>query len=415
MQTATATRNITRDRGLLARVRVSDAALAFFIFTTVFFNEGELVSVVSKVFLLLVTLFECVMKRKSPFNGFTVACLIFFAWSVASLSWSAVPSESVARIKTFFYQLVCYGCVSALVIDDKQALKISLVAFSVSSIASAAYVLGFQGIRFTDNRYVDGSVSSGQLALCIAFTMLLCMYEWRKARQGGYIALLVVLSLALLMTSARRDFIILLVFLVIFSTLGSGDIRKRIVLFSICVLVAVGLLHAVLNIDFLYQYLGRRIESFLQFAFAGGAGDASTEGRARLIDYGLDLFRSSPMLGQGVGSFEALFSTTHGSWQTSADNNYVELLADLGIPGFLAYYVPLVVFLVRRLRGITSASIDVQFAVSGIIAFATIDFACVWFFSKCGMLQILFFYLMAKSALSEKRIEEPVSHGNVVL
>ena len=93
--------------GVLSRIRLTDLALAFFIFTTVVFNEGALLSMVSKVVLLVATLFECVTRKKSPISGFTVASLLFFAWAVASLSWSVIPDESLSRIKTFLYQLIC--------------------------------------------------------------------------------------------------------------------------------------------------------------------------------------------------------------------------------------------------------------------------------------------------------------------
>ncbi len=385
-------------RNALSRIRVSDIALVFFIFATVAFNEGSLVSVLSKVFLLVVTVFECMTRRKSPINGFTVAALLFFAWCVASLSWSDMPTESADRIKTLLYQLICYGCVSALVLNNKEAMRICLVAFVASAAFSAIWILGIQGVRFTDNRYVDGAVSSGQLALTVMFSMLLCCLRWRTTHKTAYLALFACFGIALLLTSSRRDFIVLVLFLIIFATLNSTDVRKRAAMLIVGVAFAAIALFLCLNVDFLYQFVGRRLESFFQFVFWGGTGDASTTGRSRLIDFGMGLFQSSPINGHGIGTFESLFATTHGSWQTSADNNYVELLADTGIVGFALYYIPLAVFLVRWLKDLVSSGLEVKFAVSGVIAFSCIDFATVWIFSKCGMLMILFFYLLAKSS-----------------
>ena len=161
-------------------------------------------------------------------------------------------------------------------------------------------------------------------------------------------------------------------------------------------LFAVLILLLCLKIDFLYQFVGRRLESFLRFVMLGDGGDASTTGRARLIDFGLNLFKVSPVYGHGIGTFKSLFSLTHGSWLTSADNNYVELLADVGIVGFLSYYVPLTIFLINNLPRITKSNIFIRFSVAGIVAFSCIDFATVWFFSKCGMFMLLIFYLITK-------------------
>lgn len=380
----------------VGRLRISEFALAFFIFSTVMFNEGASISVASKLLLFVVTAFECVRSRRMALNGFVVAAFIFLCYSIASLAWSQVPVESLARVKTLLFQFVCYTCVAILVGEDKQTMKVCLATFVVSALASSIYVIGVNGVTFQDNRYSDGVVSSGQLALTAVFSMMLCILWHHKTKQARFWVLFIAFAIVLLLTSSRRDLIIICVFAVLFYAASSNDIRNKLGAILVGAVICALLLFLLLNVDFLYQFVGRRLETFLDFILFGTGGDASTTGRSRLIDYGMELFHDSPVLGNGVGTFESLFSLTHGSWQTSADNNYVELFADLGIVGFACYYIPLAIFLIHGLKDLTRKSIEVRFGVVGIISFCAIDFACVWFFSKCGMLMILFLYLLTR-------------------
>ena len=260
-------------------------------------------------------------------------------------------------------------------------------------------VIIIHGVTFQDNRSVEGVISPGQLGITTVFSIFLCMYWWKKYQYIRFLFLSGLLVIVLIFTSSRRSFIALLVFLILFFSFSSNDIRKKIsVVFGMGILFFL-IVNFCLQIDFLYQYVGYRLESFIEFIFYGKEGDASTQGRARLIEYGLHLFYLSPVYGNGSGTFEALFSMTQGSWQTSADNNYVELLADTGIIGFLLYYIPLIVFIFHQLCGLAKAPLEITFALSGVISLASVDFATVWFFSKCGMLIILFCYLIAKNPI----------------
>lgn len=408
MSKVRAVKNVSSCQNLLS-FRISDIALAFFIFTTVVFNEGALPSIISKVILFVVTLFGCLRSRRFFCNGFIVAAALFLFLSILSISWSQVPSESVSRVKTFLYQFVCYACVSSLVQGDRNSLKVCLYTLVASSIVSAVWVVAISGVTFVDNRYADGFISSGQLALTSCISMMLCVFWYTKEKQSRYVALLSIFAFILLLTSSRRDLLTFLTFCLLFFSLISDDVRKRMGGFLILAFASILVIVLCLKVDFLYQFVGKRLESFFSFIFTGEGGDASTTGRSRLIDFGLNLFRRSPVIGNGIGTFESLFSTTHGSWNTSADNNYVELLSDLGVMGFAAYYIPLILFLFHTAKGLLQKETEVKFAIAGIVAFSALDFATVWFFSKCGMLMILLFYLLVQTYEGTQAVHRDVS------
>jgi O-antigen ligase len=68
--------------------------------------------------------------------------------------------------------------------------------------------------------------------------------------------------------------------------------------------------------------------------------DASTGTRANMVQIGLELFKKNPILGVGFGNFSYHYYYEYSGWaQTYAHNNYVEILADTGIVGFVLYYI----------------------------------------------------------------------------
>jgi O-antigen ligase len=68
--------------------------------------------------------------------------------------------------------------------------------------------------------------------------------------------------------------------------------------------------------------------------------------RANMARFGIDLWRDQPLLGLGAGQFRVFYS---GSY---SHNNYVELIANSGLVGLLAYYV-FFGMLLRRILGMS--------------------------------------------------------------
>ena len=96
---------------------------------------------------------------------------------------------------------------------------------------------------------------------------------------------------------------------------------------------------AVFYIQPLYDVLGQRLVSFLSFFSDdfGGAVDASTSDRSAFIGYALEAFAVQPLVGIGADCFRYV-NPIAVVW---SECNFVELLADMGIVGFLVYYLPI--------------------------------------------------------------------------
>lgn len=399
----------------IGKVDLGTLALVFYIFTTIVMNEGEFFNLVSKGLLVAVFLLESFREKVKPIPFIGVAT-VFVGYSALSVVWSLTPDTSISRVLTLVNQLVCYSAVLYLVSWRKNRLSYCLTCFVASAVVSAIFVILVQGVTFQENRYSDGSVSSGQLALSCAISMSICIYRFVTRKDKKYLALFIGLLFALILTSGRRGFIYIVVFAILFGLAQSKDFNKKFIYTIVIAVVLCIVLALCMTNEFLYSYIGVRIESFLTFVFQGYSGDSSIQGRARLINYGIQLFTQSPIVGNGIDSFSVLFMNQEASWDTSADNNYIELLSDLGIVGFFLYYVPLATFLIKNFLGFPQRSNSVKFSLIALLSMCAIDFASVWFFSKVGMLFIVFLYALVREdsiQVDGARVES--NHDKVLL
>lgn len=105
----------------------------------------------------------------------------------------------------------------------------------------------------------------------------------------------------------------------------------------ICVVVFV-VYQAIMNIPFFYDIIGYRFEGV--FALFGGDGevDSSTAKRLQMIEAGWARFLESPFLGYGFDSFKYYNAESVTGYKYYSHNNFIELLYNQGLVGFIGYY-----------------------------------------------------------------------------
>ncbi|MCH8563285.1 O-antigen ligase family protein [Nesterenkonia sp. YGD6] len=369
-----------------------EIAIAGFIFTTIFFSDGHAFHSVSRIAIVGVFLIEFLSGKKLHFNPFLCTALVFVALSAASLAWTAAPESSSARVGTLAYQLISYIALINLVSWRKNRLDLCLTWIVISALAAGSYVVLIQGITFQDDRSMVGVISAGQLALACAAGVMVAVFRFSETRRSRYLLAIAILSVFLLFTSSRRGLLLILFFLAIFYFFGAKGPGRRFLSFIGGIIMFSVAYALVIRVPVLYEFVGQRLEAFVSFLLLDATGDASVQGRSSLVDFSFRLFQDSPYLGHGVDSFRVLFSQRHGSWYTSADNNYLELLAGLGILGFFAYYIPYLIFVIKGLHGVTTKSRAVHFALAAVLSMAVIDFATVWIYSRVGLVFLVLCY-----------------------
>ncbi len=105
--------------------------------------------------------------------------------------------------------------------------------------------------------------------------------------------------------------------------------------------------------------------AFAAVVFLGGTSEAEdsaeevSSGRSTLVEGGIDLFTSSPLVGQGSASFQKAFNEQEGlgeSQPTISHNETVTVAAEQGVIGLLAYAAVVITAIMALLTGMRSVA-----------------------------------------------------------
>lgn len=274
-------------------------------------------------------------------NKFLVILTSFLVFCFFSLLWTSDFDESIKRLITIFRLfVVCYILCSY--ISNYDNIDTFILGLLVSGTICCFVVIGYYGFSEYLELMEQGVRLGGPIAnentigLYAATTVLVAFYYgFYKDKKIGY----------------------LFVFIPALVTFGTGS-RKALVMIVIGVLLLVMMKYKEsINLKSVAKFLGILLASVLilnwlsevplfgtTFERLGyllnnesGKMDNSAETRMRMIEIGLDYFKKHPFTGIGLGNTKIITWMQLG-WQTYLHNNYVELLASVGIFGFMLYY-----------------------------------------------------------------------------
>lgn len=380
----------------VAETVLVNLSVVLYLATTIIFQEGELPNVLAKVLLALVLIAHVIIGRRLFVNGLLVAFAVFWGLCVASLGWTLFPLASAMRVLTLSYLLICTIAIVQLVKGNPALIRLCIYTFVLATLVSGFVLFVMQGVTFSDNRFSEGSISSGQISISSGFAGLMSLYLARHQRVKWPWLVSFALFLAfIVLSSGRRGLFILVIATVLYLVLDARSQTSALGAMAGALLFMTTFYLISMDNAVLYDYIGHRLEAFGKLLVSGQTEtEASIGGRVVLIDYGMMLFERSPLIGRGIDAFTQSFQTLHGSWATSADNNYVELLADFGIVGLLVYYVPMYLFVLRKALLLRTLGPGARMALSGLMTMCILDSTTVWVFSKIGIIAITLFYLL---------------------
>lgn len=263
---------------------------------------------------------------------------------VIALTSCLYAIDSEQAFSSLYSLLVVFGLTMAItaLISKKEDINKVFVCFSVSS-----FIL-FIALLLTNNLIVDERLGQSLFGNANTFAVyimlaLICSI-WLVLNNRTYLRILFLIIASsqfymLLLSGGRKYVLISLAFIYVLLIYKAGKEQKiKMVQYTVIFLGILALGYwAVFNIPQLYNSIGWRMESF--FALFGGQTDVLYTDMKRevMIAYGLDFWVQRPLLGYGLNNYKILFAQVYGETAYS-HNNFIEMLVNLGLLGFVAYY-----------------------------------------------------------------------------
>ena len=296
-------------------------------------------------------------KSKNVNTGtikFTVSKIIFITWAALSCFWSVNLHDSAYYCVTLCLRLMV--SLSILIYVDSPKKLNNLLKFIVLSalIFSIRIILvvpisAYGEARIGNYLSFDGESSYGNTGLTyilgVAGVMLLCSKRQIINNKIIKYVLVILFTVLSLLSGSKKQVFFLIIAVIIFALMNSKNKIVMLRNFIIAIVVLLFVFYLIFNNNILYNSIGVRLESMLALFIDNGANlDISTENRTLFLKYAWETFLNHPLLGVGLDGFKNL-NPIELCW---AENNYVELLADLGILGLIIYYIPHVI-IIRKL------------------------------------------------------------------
>lgn len=194
------------------------------------------------------------------------------------------------------------------------------------------------------------------LALSFGITIWIAVSFWSHRHWTENLFLLILapsLFFAVLLTESRQAFLLAIGWATILSTLSKLRWRTKGAL-AVCIICLVLLFSITLELNIFVRL--QRLLTFFQEGKINSARSISL--RLEMIHYGAVEWLKNPLLGQGIRAFEK-----YSNFGYYSHNNYVEILYNFGIIGFVLFYIPIAITSFASLRAICRRKVERHWAL----------------------------------------------------
>lgn len=326
----------------------------------------------------------------------TIICLLLFAiFCFISCLWALNPDKALIRVKTLFlliaFILMSYNFFTRLTDGIQVLMKIIMYCGLLYSF----YVIGYYGIQEFFSMLIAGNVRIGTelnnvntMALQASITTLLSVFYGLNKNKWYFCLGIIPASIAL--GTGSRKAIILIILSIILLYILKRNVRsniknaiKKACIFSLIIIGIIALIKQPI-----FSNVTGRMEGVINAIKGNGEIDASTKERSLYIKYGIEQFKESPILGIGIDNSSDITLQASGR-ETYLHNNYIELLATVGIIGFALYYYLYIIILYKGILKIKEKNIYGSLVVTIFISLLVMEFAMVTYFDKSTYIYIL--------------------------
>lgn len=359
--------------------------------------------------MLLCYFFFCLKDSKFySFNNPIIKLYgIFVAVNLLSIFWSinleVAFSKALTLIQIFFNSLIIFE-----ILKTTKAKNILIIAFFACSFLNFLILMGpleSYSYYFVYGRFLGTTTNPNILALYMFFSIFGSLYFLKENNYNFnynlfFVANIFISLYVISFTLSKKGFIFSVLIILVFLIQLLKFNRNNILLISkisfpiliLCYVVFVRFDSEILTQN-IYN-ISNRFESLQLLFKSEQLTYGSTADRLSFLKLGLSTFMDNPFFGVGSNNFVVLFPGTGYT-----HNNYIEILANLGIVGFLPFYLMYFV-LIKKISKISNKSIR-YFLLAFVALFLFKELALVTYYSKYLIIVMFWLYLTAEEKINE--------------
>lgn len=268
--------------------------------------------------------------------------LAFIAFAELSSMWAYSPLTAALRyIKYMMLILVfCFGMVQYAdtkkdverLLDIYCCVALTIILIELIGTPSDLWFEGYFG------RYVGGE-NSNTFGFILLYATIIAFYKsYIRNIKIWYIPIPLFIFGCIL--SSSRKALAMTFFGLLFMLFFAFKRKHHFFHFIFALAASAAVLIFIMNNKTFYDIIGNRIQNLIDFTTNNTSvyENGSLQMREYYVEFAKLLFSRRPIIGQGFANFATLIAAETQHAAVYAHNNYWELLADLGIIGFILYY-----------------------------------------------------------------------------
>jgi O-antigen ligase len=280
-------------------------------------------------------------------------------------------------------------------IPIKKAIIILIRSIAISSILLIGYIVTNEIdiiMMGTERIGTSASGNVNNVGLYFGVYSIFVLYRYLYENKKKYLLLYLVIIPFMLLTGSKKA--------IIFIIIGHGlllmlkektNVKKYLLPLSLLGI----LLYVVLTNEIFFNIIGIRVLGFLKefgFDLPGVDASVSTFERRSMISIGWEAFLQKPLFGNGWQYY-----SYYSGMNMYSHNNYIELLVNYGVFGFLLSY-SMYFYLLKKLFKRIGKNSNFKLFFTFIFVIMVVDFASITFYESPRNYIILFFgFLLVKS------------------
>lgn len=392
----------------ISSARVGDIAIGVYVFAAVALEDGSSAAKIARFILVASALIETTAK---PVKGNLVIWwqLCFVGYAALSIFWAFSSDNAQQMALTLAINAMCIIALTYLIIDDAARVRLFLVCLMIAPTLLMIRIGAQHGLLAYVQSREAGNTNANIVGIVGAFGFgLASLNATRSVLLSPWIGRLFVLSniLVVAFSASRKAITMVALIVILFSLLNNqnGALRRVLKVATAAILGLMGY-WLIMNVAPLYTLIGHRMDTMLNSFRGTGEVDSSTTTRLSLIEKGLRWFEERPWFGHGGDNFRTLMATYYPhELALYAHNNFVEILVNFGIFGFVLFYWMYARIIITGIKHRRDLNPIQSMALSLMITLFVMEYGSIDYFNKILMAFVAVAWVaVCTNTLSENR------------
>ncbi len=283
-------------------------------------------------------------KQNKVYIYWFIIFFVFFELHYTYVHWE--DFSLVRALRIWLPPLIAFVWLSKVKSNDLLGLfgkccVISSVPIVIMIVLSTGLSMVSEGERYSGEDFnLDGNTIAVHMLFLIFFSLIL--YRKDKRWRPFILVMMIIMTFLIIISGCRRAIIgLLLVIISYFLNYGGKQQMKSI--FQIVIVLAV-ISYLLMNVEIFYDVAGYRMEKiFINLGLISDSKnfdsyDYSADIRGQMVPIALLMFLANPIIGNGYDFFITHSGLNILTQNYSTHNNYLEILVNYGLVGFILYY-----------------------------------------------------------------------------